>query len=891
MFKKVFTGVIVTAILAIMLPALSATAAISGYTTDIDVLVDGSSVTTFRPANGEIATISFDLLQSATVTLQITDTSNVIEATIVNGAALTAGTKTYTWYGTVDNINGGTILDDGDYHVKLYVEDGGFTYFDYVTITIDTITPLTLTSYTVAASGGGDLDPSPLGDNEDLNISYTLNQDADSVTATVKDSDQNTLKTFTASNSASGTFVWDGQYAGRLVDPGIYTVDFSASKSSHTDVTSTASATVSYDNSNKPGISGLSVSPTSFDPDFEDTEITFTNTKDADLLVEIYDDTDTEVRDFSDYNHTNYLANESHTIVWNGEDNSSNEVGVGTYTVHVRAENDYGVVIETTSVSVDDDLGDLTESNSHIGAISLSPSSTFEPAEDDELEIEFDVKTDLDELRIVAILGSQEVEIYDESNVDEEDDVQVFWDGTDNDDEYVDQGTWRIIFYSEVGSTALQASKSIDVEYEKPEIDDLYLSKDEFDNDLSEFTYILFRVDSDALVDIFVLEGGNEDDDIAEDMAVEGNKWYAVEWDGGGYDYDDDLEIKVVAKNKVNEDIYDTEKIDVELDEDDVSSSKSNVTKDFLSPVLSDGSEYLSLFYDLEEDADVVITIHKGTSTSGTKVIELVDLDDQDSGAHEILWDGTDDDGDELRNGVYTYKIVSRLSSSETESGHFVIGSVGDIDGGATTSSSSSGIGANVIVDGFGGNTGDYCAGYTDVYTSSSYCDAIAWTTSEGIFLGYSDNTFQPYDDINRVEFLKVLLEAYNATILPDDGTNLGFIDVNVGAWYMPYIRTGKTLGIFHGDVGYYTARPADTVNRAEALKMIFETLDAMAGYNMGICNTNYNDVPYYAWYASYACESYKYQLFNGEYLYPSNPTTRGEAAELLYKLHNAGAI
>jgi len=897
MLKKVFSSIIITSMLAVMLPMLTASAA-TGDIQNLNVTVGGTSITTFYPGNGEVASVSFTLSDNADIHAYVVDmiTAQTV-ALFADHVNTNAGVVSYTWYGRSGNTAAGAVLPDGDYQVLVFAYDpvtSAMLDYVYMNIAIDTLDTLTLSSFTANASGGGNFDPSPLGSNETLDIDYSFNQAADTVSVVITNSDNDTYKSFSTSNSASGIFVWDGEYGIKLVDPGTYTVELTATKSGSTDVTSTKYVTVSYDSANKPTISSLSVSPSSFDPDFEDTEISFTNDKDSYLIVEIQDN-DTEIRDFTGYEYTNYNSNESHTIVWDGKNNSSNEVSVGTYTVYVRAESDYGVVIETLSVNVDDDLGNLSSSNSHIGDISFSP-STFEPAEDDEVEIEFDVNKDLDELRIVAVYGSQEIELYDESDVDEENNVQIFWDGTDDDDDYVAQGTWKIVFYSEVGSTHLEAAKTIDVEYEKPQIDDLYLSKDKFDNDLGEFTYVLFRVDSDALVDIYVLEDGDEDDEITEDMEVEADRWYAVEWDGGGYDYDDDLDIKLIAKNTVNEDIYDSEKISVDLAEDDVSSSKSNVTEDFISPVLTDGTEYMSLYYNLEDDADVTITIHKGTSTSGSKMIELIDVNDQDSGDHEILWDGRDDDGDKLNKGIYTYKIVSKLSSTETESGHFIVGTVGDIDGGASSSSDDDDkIGPNVIVDGYGSYdyyaSGEYCAGYTDVYSNSLYCDAIAWTTSERIFLGYSDNTFKPYDPINRVELLKVILEAYNANILPDDGTNLGFIDVTVGAWYMPYIRTGKALGVFHGDLGYYTARPGDTVNRVEALKMIFETLDAQQNYDMGICSTNYEDVPYYAWYYDYACESYKYNLFVGTYLYPSSSATRGEVAELLYKMHNVGVI
>ncbi|MFH1534029.1 MAG: FlgD immunoglobulin-like domain containing protein [Nitrospirota bacterium] len=900
MLKRLFTGITIAAIMAVLLSATSLAA--TDYIQGFDVTVNGSSASTFFPDGGQTALASFTLDQTADIYAIAWDASFQIVATFADYVPTAAGTVPYTWYGTVGNVSGGTPLADGTYQVLVYARVGGVIVdFGYKDMTIDSsgVTAFTLNSFTATASGGGNFDPAPSGDFETMDLSYSLSQTADSVAVIIKDSDGKSLKTFSATNSSSDIFVWDGEYVANLVDPGTYTVEFSAIKSGYSSIADTEYITVEYNSSDKPTITNFSVSPDSFDPDFEDTEIKFTNSKSADIVVEIQNSDGTEVRDFSGYERDNYVSGESHTVVWNGENNSSSDVSVGTYVVYVRVSNNYGVSTVTSNVSVDDSLGDIDNSNSHIGGISFSPSSNFEPAVDDELEIEFDVKKDLDELQIYAVRGSTEIELYDESNVDEEDNVQVFWDGTDDDDEYAADGTWTIIFRSKEGSTDLEAGKVIDIDYEKPQIDDLLLSKEKFDNDLGEFTYVIFRVDVDAEVDIFVMEGGDEDDDIIEGLEVEGDKWYAVEWDGGSYDYDNDLDIKVVAKNIANDNVYDSDTVSVDLAEDEVSSSKSNVTEDYVSPVLTDGTEYMSLFYDLEEDADVVITIHKGTSTSGAEQIELLDIDNQDGGSHEILWDGKDDDGDKLAKGVYTYKIVSKLSSTETESGHFVVGEVGDIDGGATGSSSddsnSNNVPDNVIVDGNentgGTSSGVSCAGYTDVTVSSPYCDAIEWTTNERIFLGYSDNTFQPNDPINRVELLKVVLEAYNASILTDDGTNMGFIDVIVGSWYMPYIRTGKTLGVFHGDVGYYTARPGDTVNRAEALKIIFETLDAQRGYNLGFCTDNYEDVPSYAWYYDYACEANKYSLFVGSSLFPSLKSTRGEIAELLYKLHNAGAI
>ncbi len=124
-----------------------------------------------------------------------------------------------------------------------------------------------------------------------------------------------------------------------------------------------------------------------------------------------------------------------------------------------------------------------------------------------------------------------------------------------------------------------------------------------------------------------------------------------------------------------------SKKISVDLAEDDVSSSKTNVTHDYMEPVAESSGEKMTLFYELDDEADITVSIHKGTNGTGTKVIELVDDDEQDEGKHKITWDGRDDDNDKLSKGIYSYKITAKNgSNTETETGIFVIGSVGELD-------------------------------------------------------------------------------------------------------------------------------------------------------------------------------------------------------------------
>lgn len=934
--RKIISVLTITATLLGILPGVAFANVVSqDLIQTIDLAVSGGgTAANFQPGSGQSLTTSVDfntesfgnqlanssgyvvIKQGSTVIKTLTSWTNsnvtTLSVAVWNGREIDNTSSAQAICGT-----SGAVCPNGSYTVEAHVNyvSGSDTFLETQTanLTIGApVTALAITNFVVTAPGGS-LDPSPSGDNEDLSITYTLNQIPDQISAVIKDSNNSDVKTFVSSN-ISETFAWDGIFANKLVLPGTYSVNFTATKAGSANVTSSQNFTVAYNNTNKGDITDFNVIPNAFDPDTEDAIIEFKNTKDADLTVEIQNATNAEVRGFDDYDSDNYSENSSHSIAWNGKNNVGSIVSLGAYKVVVISRNEFGVVVKESTVTVNNSGGSVNESNNHISGISFSPSSKFEPAEDDELTIRFDVLMDLDELKIFAVRGEEKIELYSEEDVEEEDNLEITWDGTDGDDEYAAQGSWRIQFESKKDATSLIAAKSIPVQYKKPKIDDLLISKDKFDNEQNEFTYVLFRVDEDANVTIKVLESNDEDDDIVEDMEVIANKWYAVQWDGGSYEYDDDLDLKLIAENKVNEDVFESKKISVDLAEDEVSSSKSNITGDSIDPVVTNGNEEMSIYYNIEDEADTTVTIHRGQSGSGSVLIELLDITDQSAGDHTVTWNGQDDDGDRLSNGIYSYKIVSKTGSTDTEKGIFIVGAVGEVEGGGSGSSSvgspnndddsddnNSNVSPNVIIDGGNYNVPDYdagpadayyCAGFYDVYTSDKECEAVIWAKDRGIFQGYGDGTFGLFDSINRAEFLTVVLRTLG--INGDSGVtgNLGFSDVVPGSWYIPYISAARNLGIFHGDSGKNQARPADNINRAEVVKMIFEGLGVISGgsFQTG-CSQPYADVTASAWFYNYSCMANELGLFDtfGNSFNAGTLSNRGEIVMALYRLHLVG--
>ncbi len=922
MFKRLLSILMITALIANSSFIAFAADIPTVFVDSVATKVSGVSKSSFKPNNNEVMTFEVDY-NNEQLSEQLDKSSGsakikIGSTTIKSVASWTNGNfpSDLSWNGkSIDSTataqalcgNTGNSCPDGQYELVIDMQsvvDSNTTLIDteVVNFSIANQESLVIESFVVEPTGSNSIfDPAPEADDENLEISYRISETPNSVRIEITDEDNDILRTYTTTSEIQGSEIWDGTFANKIVEPGIYNVEITASKNGYSNVTSKQSIEVRYDDSRKSDIENLSVDPDTFDPDEEDALIEFRNDEEAEITIEIQKTNGDKVRSFESYSADDYEADDEHSLNWNGDDENDDRVNDGKYIVKIVTRNDYGVVVEEEEINVSDSGSSSSSQNSHISNINARPSS-FDPSEDDEIVIEYDVRKDLDELQVFAVRGDEEIELMDDDNVEEDNDLELTWDGEDEDGDFVEEGTWRIEFRSTVGNIELEAYDTVNIRYRDPEIDEFLISKDEIDNDLGETAWIMFKIDIDAEVDIEILEDGRVDDEIEEDFEVEGDIWYAIEWDGDNYDYDDDIEIRLTAKNIVNEDIKSIEKIDFDLDEDETSNSKANITEDFISPVISDGDDEFEIGYYLEDDADVEITIHRGTSSTGSVVAELVDIENLESGSHSLIWNGREDDGSKLSNGFYTYKIVSRKTSTETETGTFVIGKTESSGSSSNFDNDDSGttgkISPNVVIDGISGgnlngNSGETCGGFSDVYSNSKYCDAVTWAKNAGIFGGYSDGTFKTNQAINRVELLKVILEANNIGINQDNLGTAGFSDVRSGEWYMSYIKTGMSMGIFNGDAGRSTARPGDSVNRVEALKFIFESLRVSQGYEASLCTTlPYRDVEFGSWYQRYLCEEVEYELFDEgvvDVFNPAGAASRGEIALALYRLEQTG--
>lgn len=117
-------------------------------------------------------------------------------------------------------------------------------------------------------------------------------------------------------------------------------------------------------------------------------------------------------------------------------------------------------------------------------------------------------------------------------------------------------------------------------------------------------------------------------------------------------------------------------------------------------------------------------------------------------------------------------------------------------------------------------------ADFNDLYQSSSYYDAVTYLADNGIVQGYEDGSFRPYNNINRAEFLKILVASNYSSEDIASCISTDFSDVPISEWYTGFICIGQREGI----VGGYpdgSFRPGNPINFVEAAKIIVKTYDS----------------------------------------------------------------
>jgi hypothetical protein len=173
---------------------------------------------------------------------------------------------------------------------------------------------------------------------------------------------------------------------------------------------------------------------------------------------------------------------------------------------------------------------------------------------------------------------------------------------------------------------------------------------------------------------------------------------------------------------------------------------------------------------------------------------------------------------------------------------------------------------------------------FPDVPSDYVYTNDIAKLAADGILTGNADGNFYPNRIVNRAEIVKILYMA--AGKKPDTPSAKCFTDIDVLAWYAPYICDAKRLGYIHG-YSDGTFKPSQSVNRAEALKMLFTILELPIVHTM-TSMPDLPDIDANAWYMPYVRSAYEHTLLPlygqpGPGFGPEKLVTRGEMAAYVH--------
>ena len=167
---------------------------------------------------------------------------------------------------------------------------------------------------------------------------------------------------------------------------------------------------------------------------------------------------------------------------------------------------------------------------------------------------------------------------------------------------------------------------------------------------------------------------------------------------------------------------------------------------------------------------------------------------------------------------------------------------------------------------------------FTDLHNGDAYYGAAAWLEQQGIVNGYPDGSFKPYQTINRAEFVKIVVGATFHPVeltLCDPNHIVFYSDTDNTAWYAKHL----CLATQHKVVAGYEAgmfKPDAPINFVEAAKVVAKSYDLVS-----------EDVSADPWYKAHVEALGEKYAIPGSIRSFDQPITRGEMAEMIYRLES----
>ncbi|MFA6038849.1 MAG: S-layer homology domain-containing protein [Candidatus Peribacteraceae bacterium] len=168
---------------------------------------------------------------------------------------------------------------------------------------------------------------------------------------------------------------------------------------------------------------------------------------------------------------------------------------------------------------------------------------------------------------------------------------------------------------------------------------------------------------------------------------------------------------------------------------------------------------------------------------------------------------------------------------------------------------------------------------FDDVPEDHPSMASIDWLTEGGYAQGYEDGSFRPEQPVNRAEFVRLLIRTMPSPIYSASCPTSPFSDITPSFWFYKDLCKAYRAGIIEGFPDG-TFRGAQTVTLAEAAKMLVQA--------RSIAYTEWEEE---AWYKPYVTALYLLRTLPASVRDPDQLLTRGEVAEILYRLEYVTAV
>ena len=391
----------------------------------------------FDPTLNQTTTVNYSLNTSASLRVNVMQGSTTVK-TLRTLSQQSAGSYQLVWDGRDSN---GNLMGVGSYTVQVYATNGAGSDTESASVSIVSNTTVTAPNITNVYAN-----PTPFNPNNvNTRVYFTLDKTA-TVSVSILDG-SSTVKNLVSSTSlGAGTYYyeWNGRDSnGNLVSDKVYTARVTASNSAGSD---TESASVEVQTSTNGTcdnlITGHYVSPSAFDPDQTNTEISYTLAKGAYVSVRILDNSST----FRTLLSSQYQSAGQQYVTWNGKDSSGNFAEDQTYTYEIRATaSGCSDDVETGSVRVqigNSNQNDWPSTDENLIQNLTVQNEVFNPNNAERSTVSFEL-TNRAELKVQVMSGNTVIRTLRDVTSQASGDYSYSWDGRDNNGDIVNDAVYQ----------------------------------------------------------------------------------------------------------------------------------------------------------------------------------------------------------------------------------------------------------------------------------------------------------------------------------------------------------------------------------------------------------------------------------------------------------------